>query len=241
MHIDDRVIFVHNPRAAGTSVRRALAFGKDPNTDFPGPARFDGPSWNNEKHAFATTIKSRVNHVEWAKRFRFGIVRHPLDRLVSIYHLFRRPTEAERMEYVGRDGAWPFKINKLVSHVKHSSINVNSSKRKKKQFIERQFALDFSTWLIFWCEEYKWNLCRYLDDDRPMTRIGQWEWMEDVNRVYRFEALEDLFYDLERWGYPRPIKENATNHDHWSTYYRDPQTWSFAERICEEDLKRYGY
>lgn len=60
-----RLIFVHNPKTAGTSIRSAL--------DIPGEV----PSHRTPTHL--------VHHRTWEEYFSFVVVRNPFDRLVSSY------------------------------------------------------------------------------------------------------------------------------------------------------------
>lgn len=242
MHIDDHVIFIHNPRAAGTSVRRALCDGLPPNMHLPIEAQRLGPGYTNQKHLFARMLRKRMSEHDWNRRAKFGIVRNPFDRLVSLYGLFRRPTEKavqKRSSELTRLHV-PHKMNKFARHLIHPTLHGDMPKEQQKELYEKAFGYDFKPWLLEFCEEYSWNGCRYLDPKRPMTRIQQVEWFEGLDIVFRFEQLDELRDWLVDLGYPVPVPENATKHTPWQSYY-DNETFDWVLDVFKDDILRFGY
>lgn len=65
----NNVIFIHPPRCSGTSIEQSF-------------------NWKNdlEKHLAASSIRKRVGEKTWNESFKFGIVRNPFDRVISMYH-----------------------------------------------------------------------------------------------------------------------------------------------------------
>jgi hypothetical protein len=92
-----RFIFLHIPKTAGTSVTNWL-------TGFTGwnDIELGGTDYGErlqaiycrrfklEKHSPARQIRAVVGDALWSDYFKFAIVRHPLDRLVSAYHFYRQ-------------------------------------------------------------------------------------------------------------------------------------------------------
>ncbi len=239
MHIDDRVIFIHNPRASGTSIRRALARGKDPNRKLPYPANRS----DSGKHAFARQAKAQLAEGDsvvgdiWDSRFKFAVVRNPWDRMVSLYGLFRRPTE--RRHQLTTPKKTPYKLNKLIDALTNKRVSYGMGKGAKRQLATMAFGLGFKEWIAF-CDEYHWNGCPYLDTDLPMIRIPQVEWFEGLDRVFRFEDRDALDECLDDMGYPVAVPENQTVHEPWQRYY-DADTYDLVAKAFQEDIARFGY
>lgn len=234
MHIDDRVIFIHNLRTSGTSTRRALLHGRDPNEHKQWPWK----DRRNGKHAFARMVRPHFSAEDWSSRFKFSIVRNPFDRLVSLYGLFRRPTEPSFQKNLKHISV-PYKLDKLVRALRHPDVSLKMSKKEKLDLHEMAFGLGFKDWLRF-CDEYQWNACRALDVDAPMTRIQQVEWFDGLDRVFRFEQLDELHDCLVGKGYPVPVRENATVHEPWESYF-DNETYDWAAKVFADDIERFGY
>ena len=69
LYIDEKLLFIHIPKAAGVSVHKTL-FG----IDSPG------------HHLTASIHKSRFSEKEWDQTFKFTFVRNPYSRLYSAYN-----------------------------------------------------------------------------------------------------------------------------------------------------------
>lgn len=92
-----RFVFVHVPKAAGTSVTGHLseltnycdleiggtAFGEKVQGAY---ARRFGIT----KHSTARDLRAVMGHVTWAKYFKFAVVRNPFERCVSSFHFLRK-------------------------------------------------------------------------------------------------------------------------------------------------------
>jgi hypothetical protein len=225
MHVDDQVLFIHNPRTSGTAIRRSLLFGEDPNAK---------PQWPGDlgKHAFANQLRNWTPENEWNKRFKFSIVRNPWDRLVSLYGLFRRPTEPNF------EGKIKVKVGKFLEALDHPSLEDPRTIRMRDFARRAVFHLPFIEW-VKWCDEYQWQGCRYLGV-RPMTRIPQCRWFDALDHVFRFEDREEINDFLQERGYPVPEPENVTDHDPWESYY-DDETYDMVAKAFAEDIERFGY
>jgi len=95
-----KFIFVHIPKAAGTSVTEALTvlnswadqeiggtvFGEEVQNAYS--VRF-----GLRKHAHAERIRAVVGNILWDRYFTFTFVRHPLGRLQSVYNFLREWTD----------------------------------------------------------------------------------------------------------------------------------------------------
>ncbi len=247
MHIDEKVIFIHNLRAAGTATRRALVFGNDPNKSISYPGNVPTSVSNNSKHLFASLAREKIPPEVWAARFKFAIVRNPWDRVVSLYGLFRRPREA-KFQSSTRETKWGdprWKLNKIIFALDREGINLEIPKIKKVKLYRWALELGFKDWLKF-CDDYRWNAVNYVEQpharkrQRPITRIPQVEWFDGLDKVFKFEQLEEMYDVLVDLGYPVPVIENQTERDPWQAYYDDADYDLVAEAF-KLDIERFGY
>ena len=246
MHIDSRVIFVHNPRAAGTSIRRALVHGENPHLSVSWPGNLKSSVSRNRKHGLASYVKAKLPPRIWDRRFKFSVVRNPHDRLVSLYGLFRRPME-ERYQAEGgptKRGDPRWKLDKLIASLHRDGMDQRLLKLQKLKLLRMAFGLGFKDWLKF-CDEYCWNAIAYIEESRaglprPLTCIPQVEWFDGLDRVFKFEELDELYDVLVGMGYPVPVVENQTEREPWESYY-DAETFDRVAATFHEDIRRFGY
>lgn len=238
MHLDERILFVHNPRTSGTSIRRALLFGKDPNKELQFPANMPDLG----KHAFPCQIRARlegsqfVPHGLWDRVTKFSIVRNPWERLVSLYGLFRRPLDP-RFQVRGT-AKYPIKVDKLCHAIDPNFQMLEKAKQDRIEFCHGALQLSFPEW-IKWCDMFGWQACPYLGI-RPMTRIPQSRWFEGLDVVLPFEDRIAINNFLQDHGYDIPKVENVTRHDDWRSYY-DGETRDLVANAFREDIDRFGY
>ncbi|MBZ2163619.1 sulfotransferase family 2 domain-containing protein [Alteromonas stellipolaris] len=90
-------IFIHVPKAAGTSVTNALSeYTNYCDLEIGGTAFGEKvqPLYRNRfglyKHIPANELKNITGTKDWVKFFTFSIVRHPADRLLSIYNFLKQ-------------------------------------------------------------------------------------------------------------------------------------------------------
>ena len=76
-------LFVHNPKTGGTSIAQSL-LGKDKINSVDKLVTEDRAYWSHRTaRAWATKDADR-----WNRSFTFGICRHPVDRLASMYQMY---------------------------------------------------------------------------------------------------------------------------------------------------------
>lgn len=239
MHLDDKVLFVHNPRTSGTSIRRALLLGAEPNRAQQFPACLPDMG----KHAFPHQIRKKLEASQtcppgiWESLFKFSVVRNPWDRMVSLYGLFRRFGQSDFKER-SKKAKIPIKLRKFIGQLEHPSIHPLMGKAPMTRIVLDALDLGFKDWLKF-CDNYSWQGCSYLGH-RPMTRIPQCEWFGGLDKVFRFEEREEINAFLEDNGYSACEMENATERRNWESYY-DCETFDLVADIFREDIKRFGY
>lgn len=92
-----KFIFVHVPKAAGTSVTNAFSeYTAYCDLEIGGTGFGENiqPFFRNKfglyKHIPAKELKNIIGNKDWVKFFTFSIVRHPADRLLSIFNFLKQ-------------------------------------------------------------------------------------------------------------------------------------------------------
>ena len=79
-----RLIFIHVPKCAGTTITSAILFAV--NRGIPSP---DLRLRHRGAHPFAAEVRRQVGRKDWARCWTFGVVRNPWDRMVSLHGFLR--------------------------------------------------------------------------------------------------------------------------------------------------------
>ena len=79
-----KLLFIHVPKCAGTTINSAILVAVNrgvPSPDF----RLRGQG----AHPFAVEVRKQVGRKDWALCWKFGVVRNPWDRMVSLHGFLR--------------------------------------------------------------------------------------------------------------------------------------------------------
>jgi hypothetical protein len=191
-----KILFIHVPRTGGTSISIGLYGHK---TD----------------HHSAAYYRA-VDHVFFAKCFKFAFVRNPWDRLVSAYHLLRRG----HTDYVR---VWsPQKYTDLVDMNFDDFVQSWLWKRK-----DRLMELDTT----LWSQTY----FTHAPEGEPLVDfIGRWE-----------NLAQDLLFMNERWSIAiqnmhlnRSLDRESTN---YRFYYSNTDTVEAVREIYAKDILVFEY
>lgn len=92
-----RFIFLHIPKTAGTSITAWLSVLTGWNDIELGGSEYGeqiqaiySPRFKLQKHSPAADVRRIIGDELWRSYFKFAVVRHPLDRLVSAYRFYRQ-------------------------------------------------------------------------------------------------------------------------------------------------------
>lgn len=210
MWINDELKYIHIaiPRTASTQVSMLLGNLKHPEPD--------------EHHMGLKEVLNK--YPDKKDYFKFTFVRHPLDRLVSLYFEF---TKNRVHKYSG---------NITKDQPLFSEFNVGT---ERENF--NNFCLNFprSGWAtnIFLRPQ-----AHFVDAEVPMNFIG------------RFERLEQDWWLLTEKIFPKPIslidmknntrqfeqKPRSSNHIHYTEYY-DKESIDVVKDFYARDFEIFGY
>jgi len=85
-----KAIFVHVPKAAGTSIeQRLLEMERGSSRPFPGPPPAPNPKGSVGGHTTARAYRRRFPE-EFGAYYKFAVVREPVDRFLSAFHYLRQ-------------------------------------------------------------------------------------------------------------------------------------------------------
>ena len=148
-----KFIFIHVPKCAGTSIKRALYPYCNKHDQFFG-GHPDVPEDNNEisKHSTAMEIKSFATEEKWKDYYSFAFVRSPIDRMISLYNWWHHTDglfdlkKKEAIcsmtfeEFVFSETTGPSMLSSLISKDVKDSF-VSGERRIELDFIGRQESL----------------------------------------------------------------------------------------------------
>lgn len=223
------IIFIHNPKAAGTSVRMALeqATGIGQAT---AKIKYDD-QFRVSVHSFATAIRAhpRASPV-WDDAFKFGIVRNPWDRVASFW--FYSQTMLHGMT--------------VLRH----GLQRGTRRHQNRAYagLESRGERAFEFWLTRWADQNRWSPWEYVGGGKGVLAYDQLSWFTDqeggliVDRLYRTDELHRLEADLSD-RYDRPIKlqvQNQTVRTRLDPLFND-RTRQFVARRFARDIDYFGF
>ena len=230
---DRNILFIHNPKAAGQSIRTALAEIQDKAKDASiGSGKFKikyDNAWRVSTHSFASRLMRHPRiRDHYQDLFTFGVVRNPWDRAVSLWEYSKQVISGQAVLRAGlRD------ITELEKN------------RAYRECVESGFEY----FLMEFCDRYCWNPWDYLGPDGVggVLDFNQIDWFkhgseEIVRRIYRMENLPKLEGELtKRTGQTVEFGViNATGHPPYQEYYSG-ETKRWIARRFRRDITRFGF
>ena len=236
---DRNILFIHNPKAAGTSIRTALVETQD-NTRLginvkranTGSARFKikhDDAWRVSTHSFASRLRlhPRIRD-HYRDLFTFGAVRNPWDRAVSLWEYGRQVISGQTVLRAGLRGMTEVEKNRAYNEC---------------------VKFGFEYFLTEFCDLYRWNPWDYLGPEGigGVLDFNQIDWFkhgseEIVSRIHRTDNLPELEEDLtKRMGQTVQFNViNATDHAPYQQYYSG-ETKRWIARRFARDIARFGF
>ena len=233
-----RAIFVHIPRAGGSSIEKALGiFGRENDgVNSPCPDMLFGVAGGVQmQHLTIGEIRGRIDAAIFESYFKFAFVRNPFDRIVSAYVWSE---EAKRMNLKEL-------VLDLFAPSKSRAMQLYRARSRRHSFRGHRRRLSFEEFLRDVAEP---NRAKPLAGDLDRHFRLQSEFLFDadgrllVDFVGRYERLYEDFgticamMDLTA-QLPRI---NATLHRPYRDYY-DEESKRLVTRMYGRDLEMLGY
>ena len=223
-----KFIFVHPHKCAGTSIEIALENLLQWNDIILGSSNY-GEKINNiysqkfgiYKHSSADKIRKVVGEDIWHSYFTFSIVRHPLDRMVSLYEFLKKFQGNSRISEMKRKTKlflFKNKHNTLFSKIKSIQKIQESDIHRFPGVVALLDSNNFSEFIVSVC-----------NSNEPAA-IPQFEVLSDKNKsdiavdyVGKFENIQYDWEDIcQRIGIsitlPHKNQSSRTYKD-WRKYY----------------------
>lgn len=233
-----RTLFVHIPRAAGSSIERSLGvFGRENDgANTPCPDILFGLSRGVQmQHLTIREIRAQVDERVFTDYFTFTFVRNPYDRIVSAW---RWSEEIKRLS-----------LRELLLDVfaprKSRAMELYRARQEKRSFRGHRRRLTFREFLLKVASP---NKEKPLESDLDRHFKSQWIFTADedgtplVDFVGRYENLiEDFGKVREILGLDADLPHlNATEREPYSAYY-DEETRLLVADMYGRDLEMFGY
>lgn len=250
-----KAIFIHIHKCAGTSIESALGNIMEWNDIILGSTSYGAKlqpiyreKFDLHKHSYASDVKRVIGEEKWQSYFNFSVVRHPLDRMVSLYeylnHLnringnFFSKLKQKIKIFLWENRQHPFLSNaRLIQYLREREI-------KPEQwplllaFLESE---NFSDFILAACNK----------DHPAKGAIPQVEYLLDedktniaVNFVGKFENLEDDWdYITQKLGLVIPLPKVNTSirkYRDWREYYT-LNDLNFMLEKYKIDMEYFGY
>ncbi len=231
---DRNILFIHNPKAAGQSIRTALAITQGrpqhahiSSTEFK--IKHDD-IWKISTHSFASRLMlhPRIRD-RYQDLFTFGVVRNPWERAVSLWEYSKQIISGQTVLRAG--------------------LPRGMGEIEKNRAYKECVTGGFEYFLMEFCDRYHWNPWDYLGPEGigGVSDFNQIDWFkhgteEIVDRIYLMDELSELEANLtDRLGQTIRFKIiNATKHRPYAEYYtRETRRW-LAKRFAR-DIKRFGF
>lgn len=247
------VIFIWIPKAAGTSIHSLFAhfgMGKYKSIDqarylFPGSGM--ATFVHQSVPALVAAGAIRKSYVESA--FKFAFVRNPYDRVVSLYHYFKRYDRMPEtmdfgtfLEMLGEQ----WEKNRTAPQLTEAMLSPRV--RYRGEFVSPE---DHTLHPVGLYNVYGWSQCRPQVDwlqgmgGIDQIHLGRMETIDnDIKTILRgiFGSSQQ---DLERralaaYGDSVP-RRNTTPHRPYGEHYSDPGLLRLVETVYQSDFEMFGY
>ena len=154
-----RIIFIHIPRSAGTSITRALSNSETKRVKRS--LNYDNAKWGGDyPHYIASEIREIVGEEKFNSFFKFAFVRNPWDRMVSRYWYLRGYHQNDPNHKINERGYYPPGKLSFVDWLMGNSRNcINSlDLRQQKDWITNesgQIIIDYIGKYETLCRSFK--------------------------------------------------------------------------------------
>lgn len=226
MFIHPEVIFIHNPKVAGRSIRQALCYtyGGDITTSSR-KIKYDDEN-KTSVHSFACRVKEhpRVKPI-WYDAYRFGFVRNPYDRVADMFQFF--------MTEQTLDG-------RLYMEIGMSKADADNMHRRGFTFwVSYSIATGWSPWIGLG-----------IDGEAGVLDYPQAGWFVDhdtgkelVHDVFKMEEMDKAQATIsDRLGKPITIPHiNLTDKASAPAVDWTPAARKSVYTLFRDDFELYGY
>ncbi|MDQ8203607.1 sulfotransferase family 2 domain-containing protein [Pelagicoccus sp. SDUM812003] len=235
---NNRYIFVHIMKAAGTSVTDALSKRLDWRDLALGGTElgeqihhFYNAHWGVGKHSMAREIKALVGDEVWEDYYTFSFVRHPFPRAVSLYKYIQRFAEQERVPW------WKSALRAAAGRKKRFRRNrwLNDLPEAKAYFETSSFS----------------TFIRRAHEVGALGMKPQVDWVTDeegndmldfVGKVENLEAdFERIVQSVGLEGVQLSRANKSTYQKPWYEYFADETDFQFLSEVFSEDFVHFGY
>ncbi|GAA0741981.1 sulfotransferase family protein [Ideonella azotifigens] len=248
LSLNRRFVFVHVHKCAGTSIEVALAPLLAANDLIIGSTsegekhkKLLGEMVGLHKHSGAAAARALIGAERWKNFYTFGFVRHPIDRLYSLYtyalgQLERKPMTLTEAEAYALNGALPdrppycFK----AAQAAFASKNFDAFLRDPRCWQDDGAKPQWQSL----CDEHGQRLVKFVGH---VERIDK-DWQKVQNRmgITAPIGVQNKSLGTGQEAAPQPIKVAAPRRG-WHEDDLSSLAWAMIKRHCLRDFRIFGY
>jgi hypothetical protein len=215
-------VFIANGKTGTTSIELALS-PYDQLGDVVGECRgfFYG------KHVPARVLREILGHAIWNQSFKFGFVRNPWDRIVSIYHHYRNECK--------------FDVAKVLRHPRSALYSLHRARRLgipestvlTAEIVQRLYDLQRENRNCMSAPSNLQYTMFFDEDEKPLVDfIGRYERLEeDARRVLRRLELDAISL---------PHLNKASRRRSYRDYF-DDEARELVGQLYKKDIELFQY
>lgn len=220
-----KFIFVHIHKCAGSSISKALQNHLTWKDFITGGTELGenmkkswGKHWGIGKHSTAQSIRDLIGNDLWSKYYTFAFVRHPYNRITSLYNFTENKIKQQRWrKYVrftpnqGEKGIWEWPTSKAFldsksfsEYIRHPELKKGPSFKPQYSFVSDKngkLIIDYIGKVENIEEDFR-KICSKIEIEFKLLHINKSKKTRNIGSHKDREYIAEVFsIDYKKFGY----------------------------------------